>query len=78
MPNERVSPTEAAKILGVKPGTLAVWRSKGYNKGPRFVRIGRLIKYRVADLEEFANARVVDTLDSVSKQQRSPMPLDKR
>jgi len=42
---------EAAEYLSVKPGTLEVWRCQG--RGPRFVRLGRAIRYRPADLDNF-------------------------
>jgi hypothetical protein len=34
----------AAPLLGVKPGTLEVWRCKGI--GPRFVKSGSRVVYR--------------------------------
>ena len=43
---------EAAIYLGVKENTLAVWKSKG-NRGPNVTKIGRLVKYRLSDLENF-------------------------
>jgi len=45
---------QAAEFLGLKPGTLEVWRC--YGKGPRFGRFGRACRYRLSDLEEYANA----------------------
>jgi predicted site-specific integrase-resolvase len=42
----------AADILGVSRGTLAVWRSTG-RYGLAFCKIGRRVKYRVADLLDF-------------------------
>jgi hypothetical protein len=42
---------EAAIQLGVKPSTLEVWRV--YGKGPKYLKLGRLVKYRLADLESF-------------------------
>jgi hypothetical protein len=50
---------EAAKILGVKPDRLKVWRTKG--TGPRWHRIGpKLIRYNLKDLEEFIRDSVED------------------
>lgn len=43
---------EAARYLGVSPRTLAVWKSTGRYNLP-CVRIGRLAKYRQADLDAF-------------------------
>ena len=52
-----VSTNEAARILGLKPNTLAKWRVSG--GGPIFVSMGRAVRYRVADLAIFVerNAR---------------------
>lgn len=49
---------EAAAYLGVTPETLAVWAST--RRYPlRFVKIGRLSKYRKSDLDAFINSRTV-------------------
>ena len=42
---------ETAKILGVKVGTLRYWRWKGF--GPRFVKLGNLVRYDPRELEQF-------------------------
>ena len=39
---------EAAEFLGVSPGTLSVWRSKG--KGPSYSKIGSSVRYNLASL----------------------------
>ena len=52
-----VNDRQAADVLGVKPTTLAVWRSTGRYRLP-FLKVGRLVKYRVSDLAEFL-ARLV-------------------
>lgn len=43
---------EAAAYLGVTEQTLAAWKCTGRYRLP-VVKIGRLVKYRRADLEEF-------------------------
>lgn len=43
---------ETARILGLKEGTLAVWASRGDYRLP-FVRLGRAVRYRRCDVEEF-------------------------
>jgi len=45
---------QAAKILTVKEKTLEAWRTRG--GGPRFKRIGRLIRYTPNDLQEFVRS----------------------
>ena len=43
---------EAADVLGLQPNTLAVWQStKRYNLPS--VKVGRLRKYRLSDLQAF-------------------------
>jgi excisionase family DNA binding protein len=55
---ELLSTEQAAQALGVTPGTLTVWRStKRYPL--KFVRIGRNVRYRPADIEEFIDKRTV-------------------
>ena len=44
---------EAAEIMGLKKGTLEVWRYQG--KGPLYHKIGRLVRYTGADIEAFIN-----------------------
>ncbi len=41
----------AARYLGVSPNTLRNWRTLG--RGPRFYKIGALVKYRASDLDAF-------------------------
>ena len=41
----------AAPLLGVKPGTLEVWRYKGI--GPRFVKCGSRVVYRLRDINAY-------------------------
>ena len=43
---------EAAENLNVKTQTLAAWRCKN-TYGLQFVRVGRVIRYRVSELERF-------------------------
>ena len=45
----------AAPLLGVKPGTLEVWRCLG--KGPRFVKSGSRVVYRLRDINEYLDSR---------------------
>jgi hypothetical protein len=55
MTNEKgrlVSEREACKILDCRPNTLAVWRATKRYDLP-FYKIGRLVKYKISDLEAF-------------------------
>ena len=50
--SDLVSPIGAAEFLDVQVQTLAVWRTTGRYNLP-FVRVGRLIRYRIGDLEKW-------------------------
>lgn len=55
-PNDLIAPDVAARNLGVTENCLAKWRCLG--GGPRFVKIGRRVRYRRADIDAFIGARV--------------------
>ena len=56
--DERLSHLQAAEFLGIKPHTLACWRSSKRHEIP-FAKIGSKIFYRVSDLEAFIDRRTV-------------------
>ncbi|HPW56377.1 MAG TPA: helix-turn-helix domain-containing protein [Thermoanaerobaculaceae bacterium] len=49
---------EAAERLGVSPETLPVWRCRG--RGPRYVLVGRSVRYFEADLDDYVDRHTVD------------------
>ena len=51
--------TEAARYTGLKKATLDQWRSRG--EGPKFVKLGRAVRYRRADLDAWIESRVQTT-----------------
>lgn len=51
LPDGRMTGDDAARYLGHKPKTLAMWRLMG--KGPRWVKVGGRVFYYRADLEAF-------------------------
>lgn len=51
LPDGRVARSEAARFLGLQPGTLATWGGKGLGPQPR--RVGGRIFYYLRDLEAF-------------------------
>lgn len=56
IPGERLSNREAAAYLGLKAATLNKWRCHG--DGPPFIKVGRLIRYRRADLDAYLMGRL--------------------
>jgi predicted DNA-binding transcriptional regulator AlpA len=50
-PKHIVNTDAAAHLLNVSAVTLAKWRVTG--EGPRFLKFGRSVKYRISDLEEW-------------------------
>ncbi|PTR29617.1 helix-turn-helix domain-containing protein [Pseudomonas sp. GV085] len=55
-PPNQIDDKQAAVALGVKASTLAVWRSTGRYDLP-FAKVGRLVRYRLADLAKFIDSR---------------------
>ena len=52
--DSRLSTDKAAKLLGISPITMSIWRCQG--TGPRYDKIGgRLVRYRRSDLEAFVS-----------------------
>lgn len=49
--------TEAAEHLGISPKTLRAWRLQG--RGPRYVKLGRAVRYLVQDLDQWASGRTI-------------------
>lgn len=54
-PKLALTPPELASELNIKVETLARWRLNG--AGPKFVRIGRSIRYRRADIDAWTASR---------------------
>ena len=46
---------ETAERLKITPDALRMWRARG--KGPAYLRDGRWVRYRVADVEAWEQAR---------------------
>lgn len=55
MPNLPLTTEQAAELLGLKRTTLEAWRCRG--GGPQFIKLGRAVRYRQADLEEWIESR---------------------
>jgi predicted DNA-binding transcriptional regulator AlpA len=48
-----------AKIIGCSVALVRKWRL--FNEGPAYVKVGRLVRYRQADIDAFLNANRVQT-----------------
>jgi len=47
-----------ARLFGIATNTLAKWRCRGH--GPRFIKVGSAVRYRLADIEEYLRRRTVE------------------
>ena len=50
---------QAAKYIGVTPGTMEVWRSTKRHIIP-YIKVGRLVKYRKQALDTYLTSRTVE------------------
>ena len=67
MPETMLTTAEAAEYCGLSRRTLE--KRRGSGGGPRYLKLGRLVKYRVRDLEEWIARSVrVSTSDPGSNQ----------
>jgi excisionase family DNA binding protein len=65
MNSNMIDRKQAAELLGVAVGTLANWECTGRYRLPH-VKIGKHVRYRVADLERWIESRVVNPLPDVA------------
>jgi len=61
-PTPKLTTVEAAAYLRLQPGTLEVWRCRG--RGPAYQKLGRRVVYDRSDLDAFASAHTVQTVDT--------------
>jgi predicted DNA-binding transcriptional regulator AlpA len=57
-PDELIENDRTAKLLGVQPSTLVTWRSE--RRGPVYLKVGRLVYYRRADIRTWLAAQMRD------------------
>ena len=60
---ELLDTAEAARLLGISPGTLQVWRCVGRHGLP-YVRVGRRVKYVRKDIDRWIKSRTVCALSN--------------
>ena len=56
-PKKLLTALEASQYLGIQSQTLAVWRCRGRHPHLRFHKIGRLVRYSVADLQKWIESQ---------------------
>lgn len=60
---------EAAEYLGLSVSTLNKWRC--YGEGPKFVKLGRAIRYRMSDLDEYIALRMSQSTSDYEMRDRN-------
>jgi predicted DNA-binding transcriptional regulator AlpA len=66
----------AAQLLGISVRTLERYRVVG--SGPRYVRLGRLIRYRQVDIEDFVKSNLCTSTSEVTWSYRRDRVLQTR
>ncbi|MCW2904735.1 MAG: DNA-binding protein [Streptosporangiaceae bacterium] len=61
MPEKHLTVDDLAKRVGVPVATIYQWNSRG--DGPRFMKIGRHARYKLADVVAWENACYADAGD---------------
>jgi len=56
IPDPLLTPDDVARLLGVSVNTLNAWRVKRQHLP--FVPVGRLVRYRATDVQQFIDSRV--------------------
>lgn len=56
--NSAISESELARRTAVSTAVLRKWRREG--KGPRFLRLGRCVRYLIADVDSWLCSRAFD------------------
>lgn len=59
MNKQLLSTEQVAEEIGIPVTTLRYWR--GRNEGPRSFRVGRVVKYRQGDIEEWIEEQMEAT-----------------
>lgn len=73
-PTRALTEREVSHLLGLSVATLRAWRHRG--QGPRFLRLGRAVRYLPVDLQDFVRASAVDArTESSSDRQTEPEEL---
>lgn len=57
--------SELARQANISTAVLRKWRREG--TGPRFIKLGRLVRYRVRDVEAWLEEHAVDQIPKASE-----------
>jgi predicted DNA-binding transcriptional regulator AlpA len=60
-PEHLVDTREAAEMLAKHPAVLADWRHQ--SRGPKYVKFGRSVRYRVGDLRAWVADHTIEPTD---------------
>lgn len=56
---EKLTTKEAAEYLGLKPGTLDIWRCTKHTPAPAYTKIGRKVYYLKRELDAYIESQTV-------------------
>lgn len=62
-PVRHLDQSEVARRLKLSPRTLEKWRWEG--RGPRYLKLGRRVVYRLADIQAFEAERLRESTSSI-------------
>ncbi len=62
MAAKHLSPEDLADRLGVSIATVYAWNSRG--GGPRFMKFGKHVRYKIADVEAWEDKHYVEQMAS--------------
>lgn len=69
--DELMTDEQTAQALRVSTGTLANWRSSRTG-GPAFIKVGRLVRYRVRDLDDWLAQNTVTPTSAAAVKAADP------
>lgn len=64
-----LTPEATADLLGVSVDTLSDWRCSRV-QGPRYVKVGRLVRYQECDIREWLSTRVCQNTGTYPRHRR--------
>ncbi|MBK5401329.1 helix-turn-helix domain-containing protein [Pseudomonas sp. TH39(2020)] len=60
--NEKYVTADAALYLGLKPGTLQIWRTLKHSPAPAYVKMGSRVYYLKKDLDAYIESQRVEAV----------------